>query len=82
MSADIATYRYPDVPAYYESRAEVAGDIMLSGLCWLTFFYLVIKPYKLLNCENPEALEKYENTEMLPRWILFFNSWREYENIQ
>ena len=82
MSADILIYEYPDSPSYYYERAAVASDMMAAGLCWLLFFYFIVKPYTLFDCENIKALELYNNTGLPARWPIFFDSWRAYENLQ
>ena len=82
MSADMLTYEPMDYPSHYDSRSITARYMMLGGLCWLSFFYLVVKPLKLFDCDNPEILKLFDSSGLEPRWPLFFNKWREYENIQ
>lgn len=76
------TYEPIDAPSHYGSRSSAARYMMLGGLCWLILFYLVIKPFKLLDCDNPKTLKLYNSSGLGPRWPLFFDTWRGYENIQ
>jgi hypothetical protein len=76
------TYEPMDYPSHYDSRSSTARYMMFGGLCWLSFFYLVVKPLKLFDCANQETLKLYDSSGLGPRWPLFFNKWREYENIQ
>ena len=55
--------------------------MMETGISWLAFFYLFIKPLKLFGADDPETVAAYDTTGLPPRWPMFFKTWREYENI-
>ena len=81
MSGDTRTLQSSN-ESFNANRSSTAGYIMLGGLCWLTVFYLVIKPLSLLDCNNPKTISQYNISGLKPRWPLLFSTWREYENIQ
>ena len=55
--------------------------MMETGISWLAFFYLFVKPLKLWGADDPETVAAYDTTGLPPRWPMFFKTWREYENI-
>ena len=55
--------------------------MMETGISWLAFFYLFVKPFRLWGADDPETVAAYDTTGLPPRWPMFFKTWREYENI-
>lgn len=82
MSGDLHDHEYPDSSPLYGIRTSDSGHIMQFALCLLGVYYLVIKPFKLFGCDNPENLRHYDNTGLKPRFSKIFKTWREYENCQ
>lgn len=82
MTGDLHDHEFPDGPRWYPRRTTESGHVMQAALCWLGIYYLIVKPFKLLGCDNPEALSHYNNTGLQPRFSRIFSTWREYENCQ
>ena len=82
MTGDLHDHSYPNAEKWYDVRTKESGHMMQAALCWLGIYYLIVKPFKLLGCDNPEALKHYNNTGLQPRFQFMFSTWREYENCQ
>lgn len=82
MTGDLHDHAFPDSPKWYARRTMESGHMMQAALCWLGIYYLIVKPFRLLGCDNPEALSHYDNTGLSPRFSRIFSTWREYENCQ
>ena len=82
MTGDLHDHAFPDSPKWYARRTMESGHMMQAALCWLGIYYLIVKPFRLLGCDNPEALSHYNNTGLSPRFSRIFSTWREYENCQ
>ncbi len=81
MTGELHDWSYPDEPPQYFARQTQAGYVMISALCWLGFYYLVIKPFKFF-VPSQETINRYNDTGLDSRFPMFFATWREYENIQ
>ena len=82
MTGDLHDHAFPDSPKWYARRTMESGHVMQAALCWLGIYYLIVKPFRLLGCDNPDALSHYNNTGLRPRFSRIFSTWREYENCQ
>ena len=80
ITGEVHDWKYPEDPPIYDERTAQTAYILDVGLCWLATFYLFIKPFKLFDADNPEMLIHYDTTGLPPR-LLFFKTWREYENV-
>ena len=83
MIGDIHDHNFPEEPAWYPQRTIDCRNIMVAALCLLGAYYLIVKPLKLFNVDNPDAMVHYDRTGLKPRWpiSLLFKTWREYENV-
>lgn len=80
MTGEVHDYYFPNDYPQYEDRQRQASYIMMSALCWLGVYYFIIRPLGLLK-PNADAVAIYDDTGLSTRFPLFFNTWREYENI-
>ena len=85
MTGDIHDYvlDYPDddYNDWYDRQTSQAAIMMETGISWLAFFYLIVKPLKLFGADDPDTVAAYDTTGLPPRWPFLFKTWREYENI-
>lgn len=61
-----------------DKHTQEAGIIFIVTMVWISLYYLILKPLKLLE-ETQE--EKNDPTALNPRFSFFFKSWTEYEHI-
>ena len=80
ITGEVHDWNYPDEPPLYDERTVQASYILDAGLCWLGIFYLIVKPLKLLDADNPVQLRRYDGTGLPARFPFLFPTWREYEN--
>ncbi len=62
MIGDIHDHDYPNEDEWYPQRTKDCGNIMVAAIVILCFFYAVIKPWKLLNVDDPVATAHYDRT--------------------
>lgn len=82
ITAEVHDWNYPDEPPQYDEHTIQTAYILDAGLCWLGIYYLIVKPFKLFDADNPEKLKEYDTTGLPSRSPMFFHTWREYENFQ
>jgi hypothetical protein len=83
MIGDIHDKTFPDAAPWYPQRTKDCGNIMVAAIVLLSVYFLVVKPFKLLNVDHPVTVRHYDRTGLKPRWPvnLVFTTWREYENV-
>jgi hypothetical protein len=87
MLGETHDYEKPNEPSQYEAKTRQAAAIMITALVWIGSYYLVLKPFgvvdKFTNTPTPSApvTDSLVEEHPRPRFAFYFNSWREYENL-
>ena len=79
MTGDLHDHKFPDEESVYDIRTLQAGYVMQAALCWMSAYYLIVKPLKLFGGDNQRTDDPGRPVPRLPK---LFITWREYENVQ
>ena len=82
MSSELHDWNYPNESPQYDIATIQTAIILDSGLCFLAFYYLIVRPFGLFDSGNPKVLARYDTTGLPPRSPMLFRTWRDYENLQ
>ena len=74
MTGDLHDWQYPNSPSVYASRCNISANIMIAALCWLSVYYLILRPFRLLP-EKADYSILTHNHSAVSR-SLWFKSWR------
>ena len=79
MTGDLHDHQFPNEEPVYDIRTLEAGYVMQAALCWMSVYYLIVKPLKLFGGDSQRTDDPGRPAPRLPK---FFITWREYENVQ
>jgi hypothetical protein len=81
MWGELHDAQYPHATPIYDRNQQQTGYLMIGAFCFLSVYYVIVRPCKLLKV-SPAALAAYDETGMDQHWFLrcCCPRWRQYEN--
>jgi hypothetical protein len=83
MTGELHDWKYRNdtaVPLLYPAHSVLCGYILRIALLILFTYYLILRPLRIMD-PTLDAIERYNETGLVPRMASVFSTWREYENI-
>lgn len=78
MTGEVYSDFYPDEPSIDLKRTNESGWILAVALLWLTIYYSLIVPFKLMPL-GPDSAAAYDDGQYKSRFA--YMSFRQYENL-
>lgn len=79
MTGEVHDDNYPDEVSIYDQRALESAWILSAAVCFLTVYYFIVIPFKLMPV-SAEAIAAYDDGTVKPRFS-YLKTFRQYENL-